>query len=176
MKQLVSKNFEQSIERLQSVIKHHDLESPEASLVLPGLVEKKHAEMSQKLTGIYQRVQHVLIIGIGGSSLGAKSIMKFLGKKRKNYAELHFFETIDGEATYARLHSIISSVESADDLVVCEISKSGGTLETKLLSEYILDTLKKTLPGHTKRIVITGKGSDLEKQAHTRGDIIFHLE
>lgn len=59
------------------------MNADEASLVLPFLIEQKYQEITSKLASIHQKVAHVLVIGIGGSSLGAKSIMKFLGKKRK---------------------------------------------------------------------------------------------
>jgi glucose-6-phosphate isomerase len=145
MKHLVDKNFESSIEHLVNVIQNQDIMSNEASLVLPILGSEKIREIETKLAPLYQKINHLIVIGIGWSSLGAKAIMKFLGRKRKWYAELHFFETIDGDATYGRLHSIISSVASIEEIAICEISKSGGTLETKLLSEYIGSTLEKIL-------------------------------
>ena len=176
MKHLVDKNFESSIEHLVNVIQNQDIMSNEASLVLPILGSEKIWEIETKLAPLYQKINHLIVIGIGWSSLGAKAIMKFLGRKRKWYAELHFFETIDGDATYGRLHSIISSVASIEEIAICEISKSGGTLETKLLSEHIGWTLEKILKKKPLRIVITGKWSQLEQSALLSDDIVFHLE
>lgn len=176
MKNFVDKNFESSIEKFLNVIQKKDIASQEASLVLPLIGSEKIHEIESKLALVHQKISHLIVIGIGWSSLGAKAIMKFLGRKRKWYAELHFFETIDGDATYGRLHSIISSVASIEDLAICEISKSGGTLETKLLSEYISHTLEKNFWSRPLRMVITWKGSQLEKSALAQNDIVFHLE
>lgn len=176
MKNFVDKNFESSIEKFLNVIQKKDITSQEASLVLPLIGSEKIHEIESKLAVVHQKISHLIVIGIGWSSLGAKAIMKFLGRKRKWYAELHFFETIDGDATYGRLHSIISSVASIADLAICEISKSGGTLETKLLSEYISHTLEKNFWSRPLRMVITWKGSQLEKSALAQNDIVFHLE
>lgn len=176
MKNFVDKNFESSIEILVNVLQNKNLDSKEASIVLPLIGSKKIREIETKLVSIHQNIKHLIIIGIGWSSLGAKAIMKFLGRKRRWYAELHFFETIDGDATYGRLHSIISSVTNIEELALCEISKSGGTLETKLLSEYIYDTLEKNFWSRPLRIVITGQGSQLESSALVQNDIVFHLE
>lgn len=65
MKHLVDKNFESSIEHLVSVIQNQDIMSNEASLVLPILGSEKIREIEIKLAPLYQKINHLIVIGIG---------------------------------------------------------------------------------------------------------------
>jgi len=68
----------------------------------------------------------VLVIGIGGSSLGAKALLSALKSKIHTDApRLHFIENID---TY-QFEQVLSSLVPARTALLC-ISKSGGTVES----------------------------------------------
>jgi glucose-6-phosphate isomerase len=68
----------------------------------------------------------VLLIGIGGSSLGAKALrLALMFHIRENRPRLHFIENID---TY-QFERVLSKLEPAHTALVC-ISKSGGTIES----------------------------------------------
>lgn len=76
---------------------------------------------------------HIVVVGIGGSSLGVKAINTFLSYKQTNQKTLHFLETTDP----ITLKSSISKIDLNDALFVI-ISKSGTTIETMALFKYIL--------------------------------------
>lgn len=65
MKNFVDKNFESSIEILVNVLQNKNLDSKEASIVLPLIGSKKIREIETKLVSIHQNIKHLIIIGIG---------------------------------------------------------------------------------------------------------------
>lgn len=65
MKNFVDKNFESSIETLVNVLQNKNLDSKEASIVLPLIGSEKIREIETKLVSIHQNIKHLIIIGIG---------------------------------------------------------------------------------------------------------------
>ncbi len=80
---------------------------------------------------------HIAIIGIGGSSLGAYAIHKFLKPKKTSNKKLHFFESTDPLDVKLRL----SKLDLADTLFLI-ISKSGTTIETISIFKYFSSLVK----------------------------------
>jgi len=79
----------------------------------------------------------IVVIGIGGSSLGAKSIYQFLAHKRNFDKEIIFLDTIDPlEINYS-----LKKVE-IDNAYFVVISKSGNTLESISLFKHICNKVK----------------------------------
>lgn len=83
---------------------------------------------------IYQK--HIIIIGIGGSSLGTFAIHSFLQHK-SNDKELHFFESTDPLDIKKRLLNI-----DLEDALFIVISKSGTTIETLSIFKYFHSLIK----------------------------------
>jgi len=81
--------------------------------------------------------KHIVVVGIGGSSLGAKAVNTFLSYKKKNNRKLHFLETTDP----ITLKSSLNNIDLNDALFII-ISKSGGTIETMSIFKYILSIKK----------------------------------
>lgn len=83
------------------------------------------------------KVTDVILIGIGGSSLGTEAIHTAL--KTKESPNLHVLDTV---ADY-KMSDLISELEGVarDDLAVCVISKSGGTTETLSNASVLLEEL-----------------------------------
>ena len=79
--------------------------------------------------------KHVVVVGIGGSSLGARAIYEFLLPSNDYTKDLLFLETIDP----LKVNHLLKSIDLADTQFVI-ISKSGGTIETISLFKY-LDSL-----------------------------------
>jgi glucose-6-phosphate isomerase len=70
--------------------------------------------------------QDVVVIGIGGSSLGAKAVCQAAAHKLKtDPPRLRFVENVDPYS----LHRLLMQLDATRTAVVC-ISKSGGTIET----------------------------------------------
>jgi len=77
--------------------------------------------------------KHIVVVGIGGSSLGTKAVHTFLSYKKRNDRVLHFLETTDPITLKSSLEKI-----DLDDALFIIISKSGGTIETISVFKYIL--------------------------------------
>ena len=109
----------------------------------------------KKLINKYKKIKNVNIIGMGGSSLGAKAIYSFLKNRiKKNF---YFFENIILKKNiFSRGLNII-------------ISKSGNTLETIVNSNLLLTN-------NNKNIFITERNNNyLRKLAKKlKSDVIEH--
>jgi glucose-6-phosphate isomerase len=79
--------------------------------------------------------KHVVVVGIGGSSLGARAIYEFLLPSNDYAKDLLFLETIDP----LKVNHLLKSIDLADTQFVI-ISKSGNTIEPISLFKY-LDSL-----------------------------------
>lgn len=105
-------------------------------------------------------IKNLIIIGVGGSSLGTKAIDTMLCHlpHRKNLA-LKFLEHTDP----IEINKALQGVELKNSLFVV-ISKSGTTIETSSLMKYVLAHYK--LLDHKEHlVVITDENSPLQKWA-----------
>ena len=75
---------------------------------------------------------HIVVVGIGGSSLGARAIYEFLLPSNSYDKDLLFLETVD---PLEIKHSLRST--NLDDTQFVIISKSGNTIETISLFKYL---------------------------------------
>jgi len=76
--------------------------------------------------------KHIIVLGIGGSSLGARAIYDFLLSSNSFDKELLFLETIDP----LKVNHIIKGVD-LDDSQFIVTSKSGSTIETISIFKYL---------------------------------------
>jgi glucose-6-phosphate isomerase len=111
-------------------------------------------------------IEHIAVIGIGGSSLGAKAIYEFLKPVEKLTRKLYFFESTDPINIKNTLESI--DLSKTHFLV---ISKSGTTVETFSIYKYIFSKH----PEANSYTFITDVGSDLEKYANEIKASVLHL-
>jgi glucose-6-phosphate isomerase len=100
------------------------LEAPYASLTLDEHMQDALPLIQQKARDI-RRYREVIVIGIGGSSLGAKALRHALMPNGTTVPRLHFVENVDP----FDLDYLLTHLSPADTAVIC-ISKSGGTIET----------------------------------------------
>lgn len=88
---------------------------------------------------IRDQFSHVVVIGTGGSSLGAVMLAKL---KQPQFVasstQLHFIENSDPDT----LEAALAELPLADTFFIA-VSKSGGTVETMLALMVIADSLKK---------------------------------
>jgi len=111
-------------------------------------------------------IETIMILGIGGSSLGAKAIYEFLKPMKQLKRNLIFFESTDPLNIMSQLQNI--DMKKTHFLV---ISKSGGTVETISIFKYIF-AINQNKEQYT---FVTDKGSNLEKFAKELGSKIFYL-
>ena len=101
--------------------------------------------------------KHIVIIGIGGSSLGTKAVYDFLRYKNSFDKKLYFCESTDP----VLLNSTFSDLDLKDSLFLI-ISKSGTTIETISIFKYLLtkvELLKENF------VIISDNGSALHNLA-----------
>ena len=80
-------------------------------------------DFSNNLVKKFSKYKNIVIIGMGGSILGTKSIYSFLKKKIKK--EVFFFDNLD-----LNLHSEFIKIKNFKNSCFIVVSKSGNTLET----------------------------------------------
>ena len=92
------------------------------------------SELALRWSQVYT---HVIFLGVGGSSLGAQTLVNFMGKHKKNTPELIFIDNVDPTT----LENILKNTPLASTAVVAT-SKSGGTIETLSQVAVFIDALK----------------------------------
>src|SRR5574344_2039554 len=99
------------------------------------------SNMKSRLDNLDFKQKNIAIIGIGGSTLGTYAIYNFLKyHKQKNKSlkkEIFFFESTDP----VNLNGTISQFDLADTLFIV-ISKSGTTIETISIFNYLISIIK----------------------------------
>ena len=96
----------------------------------------------------------VVIVGIGGSALGASAIYKFIKSVKELPKQLHILDTTDPIVLQRRLDKV-----NLDKALFIVISKSGTTIETVAILKYI----SSLVPINSKQyVVITDENSKLE--------------
>jgi len=129
------------------------------------------SELIEKLEKLDIECENIVIIGIGGSSLGTKAIYRLLKSNYKNLKNIIFLENTDPIELKNKFLQI-----DPEKSVFMVISKSGTTIETisifkTVINNYNLDLKKDS----EKFIVITDPGSSLEKLALKYGIMVFNI-
>lgn len=119
-------------------------------------------------------VETVVLVGQGGSTQAPMTITKYNKEDRNRVS----FKTLDSDSP-VRMREFLASADLERTLVVVS-SKSGSTIEPRLLLSALRDAFLETMPFEeaAKRVVtITDPGSKLEQQAREEGwTAIFHGE
>lgn len=120
----------------------------------------------------YKDLDDVVVVGVGGSSLGTKAIMSMI-KPKKGSPKLHFLDNLDPIV----VHKIFRKIDLKKSLFFI-VSKSGTTLETislfKVVVEKLYSKVKKTQL-HKRLAIITDPNSALEKYAKNNNIKYFHI-
>ena len=119
-----------------------------------------------------KEVDRVLVLGIGGSYMGARALLEAcchpyhnqISRQRRGGRPQIYFEgnNVDNDA----MQGLLDLVEGADDWGIIVISKSGGTLETAVAFRVFLDALRKVCGDDREKlrrrvIPITGESGRL---------------
>ena len=143
-----------SIEREEKDIGYYTLPEQETTPIL------KYCD------SIPDTIETIAVIGIGGSSLGAKAVYEFIKPVRKLPRELYFFESTDP----INIVEILSKIDLKKTHFLV-ISKSGNTVETFSIYKYIY-SLQSDISVYT---FITDPNSSLEKYANEMNASVLHL-
>jgi transaldolase/glucose-6-phosphate isomerase len=109
-----------------------------------------------------QGFSHVLLLGMGGSSLGPEVLAETFGRQN-GYPELLVLDSTDP----AQIRTMESKIDPARTLFIVS-SKSGSTLEPNILKQYFFELAKKAVGADqagSRFIAITDPGSKLQKIA-----------
>ncbi len=143
-----------AIEKEQQTIGYYALPDQDISPIL---------DYSKKIP---EAIKSIVVIGIGGSSLGAKAVYEFIRPVKALRRKLYFFESTDPVNIQTLLSKI--DLETTHFLV---ISKSGTTVETFSIYKYIY-SLHQDASAYT---FITDPGSPLEQYAQSIHASVLHL-
>jgi transaldolase/glucose-6-phosphate isomerase len=112
---------------------------------------------------------HVLLLGMGGSSLCPEVLRMTFGKVA-GYPELHVLDSTDP----AQIRSFEKKIDLAKTLFIVS-SKSGSTLEPNIFKQYFFEQVKKAIGAEkagSRFIAITDPGSKMQQVAE--GDRFRH--
>ena len=108
-----------------------------------------------------KKIKNIVVIGIGGSSLGTKAVYELVKLKQKSTTNLIFLENVDP----LDIASKTKDIKKTNSLFIV-ISKSGSTIETISIFKYVLEKFNLDLKKDNSRLIaITDKGSNLSKLA-----------
>jgi transaldolase / glucose-6-phosphate isomerase len=113
----------------------------------------------------------VLLLGMGGSSLGPEVLAKSLGSAPR-YPRLHVLDSTDPQ----QVRRFERGINLARTLIIVS-SKSGTTLEPNVLMDYFFARVSAAVGGSAAQhfVAITDPGSQLQRTAKARGfRRIFH--
>ncbi len=109
---------------------------------------------------------HVLLLGMGGSSLCPEVISKSFGKI-ENFPELHVLDSTDP----AQVKSSENKIDLSNTLFIVS-SKSGTTLEPNIFKQYFFARVKEVVGedrAGSRFIAVTDPGSKLRQEAERDG-------
>ena len=128
-------------------------------------------------------LKYILLVGIGGSSLGAKAVYDaLLGSydtvDLNRFPKIIFIDTSESEYLTRMLSFIDKYVTNVEEITINAISKSGTTTETIVNVEVVLDALKNKFGvSIINRVVITTeRGSILSSIAKDNNITCIELE
>jgi glucose-6-phosphate isomerase len=169
------KRLETYTERLRQIRQSVAYDEPESSLNLPGdeeQLKQVNDVVSQKVT---PALKYSVVVGIGGSSQGAKAVYDALFGARDvleptRFPKMLFAETTDPE-WLAQTARLLSSLSAPEEVLVTVISKSGGTTETLANFEIIMHALREKFgqASEERVVTITDEGSKLWEVAGAKG-------
>jgi glucose-6-phosphate isomerase len=125
-------------------------------------------------------VDRVLVLGIGGSYMGARALFEAcchpyhneIARQRRGGRPQIYFEgnNVDNDV----VQGLLDLVEGCNDWGIIVISKSGGTLETAVAFRVFLEALRKTCGGDEEKlrrrvVPITGETGRLRDLANALG-------
>jgi len=142
------------------------IETERLSIGYYDLPEQNIDEVLEFVKEFDESIENIVVLGIGGSSLGAKAVYEFLKPVKKPLRKLYFFESTDP----LNIMEILSKIELEKSHFLV-ISKSGTTVETISILKYLY--AKEQSP--SKYTFITDKNSSLDKFAVEIGSKAFYL-
>jgi len=119
-----SKKFYQNLKKTKKIFNSFQLDLKNFEIPLLKCYEKDYAfDFSPATVKKFSKYKNIVVIGMGGSILGTKSIYSFFKTKVKK--KVFFFDNLD-----ENLHLQFSKIKILKNSCFIIVSKSGNTLET----------------------------------------------
>lgn len=169
------------IERCEKIAMANSYDAPESSLHLPfdnSIAEKVFAAVKEKASA---QLKYIVLIGIGGSNLGAKAAYDALfgyadAINPDRFPKMLFMESCDSNYALRIQTFLQEQVKNPRELLIVIASKSGSTMETAANAEFLLQTLSNNIKDILERtLVVTDKDSPLWKSAGERGIALLEV-
>ena len=142
------------------------LQKEEKSIGYYTLPEQDTTTITAYCDTISSEIENIAVIGIGGSSLGAKAVYAFLKPVQTLSRKLYFFESTDP----INIKNLLAKIDMKKTHFLV-ISKSGTTVETFAIYKYIYSLQ----PNPLAYTFITDPESALEKYAQSIEATVLHL-
>ena len=163
-----SQKFYRNLSKTKKVYKIFESDLKNFDIPLLKSYEKNYTfGFSQKTIKKFSRYKNIIIIGMGGSILGAKSIYFFLQPKIKK--KVFFFDNLD-----EHLHLKFNKIKNLKNSCFIIVSKSGNTLETIVNFSIVFS---KSLVKNKLIIITEARDSSLVNMANElNAEIIVHKD
>lgn len=135
--------------KLAKLGKKNDYTQHESSLFIAG--DTKYQRTLVKALLPYKRVKQVILVGIGGSSLGAEAVYRALAYKTG--PTLTVLDSVDRESIGA-LELLLKRIDTPSDVVLVVVSKSGSTTETMMNAVKVLEVCEKKFDARFRKQVV----------------------
>lgn len=150
------------VKQLREVVARHEWGASEASLNLPTDHATRVAVEAVRKKFVFPDLRWVVVVGIGGSSLGTEAIYEaIMGRFDRvtgRYPKLLCLDTCDPTSIETATELLSSLAPS--QFVCVFVSKSGTTTETLVNIQALCDAWGKKVP-RDRFVVISGDGSPL---------------
>lgn len=130
----LSRKAEAYVANVKAVAQSKAYTAPESSLAIAG--DTKYQNMVAKKIAHLTGVEHVVLIGIGGSSLATEALYEAL--ERTTAKNLYVLDAIEPD-TFDELEVFFEHIEDPKSVALVVITKSGTTTETLVNAAHTLD-------------------------------------
>ena len=131
---LHEKDLNNNIKKVKRVFENFKTDYKNLEIPILESYEKNYrCDFSNETLKRFSKYQNIIVIGMGGSILGTKSIYSFLKEKIKK--KLFFFDNLD-----PNLHLEYKKIKNLKNSCFIVISKSGNTLETITNLNIVIST------------------------------------
>jgi len=126
-------------------------------------------DQAMAYASLYAKPDTVVLVGMGGSSLGVRAVMSALQDTEASTSpNMYYADTLDEDLLNELLSKVEQQLRDQKSVLVIVVSKSGKTLETVINASFFIKLLERYNQSLTKSVVvITDANSPLEDFALT---------
>ncbi|MBI2107941.1 hypothetical protein HYU10_03660 [Candidatus Woesearchaeota archaeon] len=153
-----AKKLAPEIQMMNEAAKSGNYNDERSSINLPA--DRGSVKCILELAGKFTNAEYVVVIGIGGSNLGAMAVFEAIkgrlcSSPSGSNAKMLFADTVDPDSITGIGDIIRNALKSGKKIVINAVTKSGTTTETIANFLVLLDIFKRCEPDYRNCIVIT---------------------